>query len=218
MEASRLSRLQQELLREFFRRDQDFFLTGGAALVGFHLDHRTTDDIDLFVVSELLDQGDRNLTAAVKSVNATMENIQTSPGFRRRLIRRGEEGVIVDLVQDSTPQLCPDKPQHGEIRVDPPQEILANKLCALLSRSEIRDLVDVLSLDRAGFPIEEAVPWATRKDAGFTPAQLAWVLSEIDVGEDATVPGDWDVSEVRAGLTQLAARLTRLAFPDSRPQ
>lgn len=41
-----LSRLQQDLLREFFARERRFVLTGGGALLGYHLHHRTSDDLD----------------------------------------------------------------------------------------------------------------------------------------------------------------------------
>jgi len=40
--------LQQDLLREFFARERRFVLTGGGALVGFHLRHRTSNELDLF--------------------------------------------------------------------------------------------------------------------------------------------------------------------------
>jgi hypothetical protein len=101
----------------------------------------------------------------------------------------------------------------GAIIVAPPQEILANKLCTLLSRSESRDLVDVFALDRAGFRIEDAVPLAARKDAGFTPAQLSWVLSQIAIGDDADVPGGLKPADLRAFLVELQTRLGRLAWP-----
>jgi hypothetical protein len=41
---SKLTALQREVLDAFFQRERGFFLTGGAALAGFHLGHRTTDD------------------------------------------------------------------------------------------------------------------------------------------------------------------------------
>jgi hypothetical protein len=44
--SSRLDPFQQELLAAFFAREQRFFLTGGAALAGFHLGHRETRDLD----------------------------------------------------------------------------------------------------------------------------------------------------------------------------
>ena len=103
--------------------------------------------------------------------------------------------------------------QFGSVRVDPPHEILANKLCALLSRAEPRDLVDVLALERAGHRAEAAIGLARQKDTGLTPAQLAWVLSQITIPDDATVPGGFLASELRSFLFHLIARLTRLAYP-----
>ena len=154
----------------------------------------------------------------MKAIAASVENIQTSPDFRRRLVRRGGESVVVDLVHERAPQGEQPKMKFGSVRVDPPEEILANKLCTLLSRSEIRDLVDVLALERAGHRAEEALPLAMRKDAGLTPAQLAWVLSQISIGDDASIPGSLPVAEVRSFLTELVARLTRFAFPQIRRQ
>ena len=53
---------------------------------------------------------------------------------------------MIDLVRERVVQMVEEKPVIGGIRARPPEEILANKLCALLSRSEIRDLVDVREL------------------------------------------------------------------------
>lgn len=210
--ASRLDRLQREILEAFFRREQGFFLTGGAALVGFHLGHRQTRDLDLFTVEADLGEGVRALRASAEASGAEIESVRTSPDFRRFLLRRGEEAVVVDLVVERAPQIA-DKMRFGEIRVDPPEEILANKLCTLLSRAELRDLVDVRALEKAGFPVEEALAAAARKDGGLTAAQLAWVLSEVEIGEDAEVPGG-SVAGLRRYLEDLVGRLTRLALPD----
>jgi hypothetical protein len=83
---------------------------------------------------------------------------------------RGDESVVVDLVVERAPQLVADKPSVGSIRLDPPEEILANKLCALLGRAEIRDLVDVRALEESGFSLERALEAGQRKDGGLTPA------------------------------------------------
>lgn len=213
MPRSTLTQLQQDLLNAFFRREQRFFLTGGAALAGFFLGHRPTHDLDLFSTSNVLDAGDTSLREAAWDLHATIENVQTSPTFRRRLLRRGDEAVIVDLVFDETPQGTSPKQLFGEVRVDPPDEILANKVCALLARAELRDLVDVLALEKAGHRIEDALELARRKDAGLTPAQLAWVLGQIEIGDDALIPGEQTVPELRAFLKSLIARLVRNSFP-----
>jgi aryl-alcohol dehydrogenase-like predicted oxidoreductase len=90
---------------------------------------------------------------------------------------------------------------------------MANKLCTLLSRAEIRDLVDVRALEEAGFSVEEALPAAQMKDGGLTPGQLAWVLSQVEIGEDAAIPGGLSPADLREYLLGLEKRLARLAFP-----
>ena len=215
MTTSRLTPLQRDLLEAFFRHATNFFLTGGAALAGYYLGHRDTADLDLFTTADVLAEGEVALHAAASEVGALVESIHTAPDFRRRLVRRDTEGVVVDLVRDRVPQGPEPKKQFGAVRVDPPHEILANKLCALLSRAEPRDLVDVFALERAGHPAEGAMDLAKQKDAGLTPGQLAWVLSQITIPDDATVPGGLATSELRSFLSGLIARLTRLAFPQA---
>jgi len=117
-------------------------------------------------------------------------------------------------VLDESPQRHPEKPTVGRIRMDAADEILANKLCALLSRAELRDLVDVRALEEAGHSVEEALPFAQAKDTGLTPAQLAWVLSQIRIDNCATIPGGATAAEIRAYLHALIQRLARLAHPD----
>jgi hypothetical protein len=216
--ASQLSPLQEEILRFFFQREDRFFLTGGAALAGFHLKHRRTADLDFFVPADtggpgILDAGESALRAVAAHIGATIESVQTEPEVRRRLVKRGADRVLVDLVVDRAVQGYPDKPLFGDVRVDPPEEILANKLCTLLSRAEVRDYVDVYALERAGFKLEDALPLAACKDAGLTPATLAWVLSEVQIGDDARIPGGVTPAELRRFIADVIERLTRLAFP-----
>jgi len=215
--ASRLTPLQRDLLEAFFQRESRFFLTGGAALAGYHLGHRETADLDLITTSDLLTSGQAALQGAVAVLGASIERLHTAPDFHRQLVRRGRDAVVVDLVHDRAPQGPQPKMSFGAIRVDPPDEILANKLCTLLSRAEIRDLVDVLALEKAGYRAEDALRLAMQKDGGLTPAQLAWVLSQITLGEDARIPGGLAVEELRTFVADLIARLTRLAFPVARP-
>ncbi len=210
---SKLSALQTDVLRVFFRHERDFYLTGGGALAGFLLGHRTTTDLDLFCTTNRLDDGERALRATADELGAGLENIRTAPDFRRRLVRRGEESVLVDMVHERVPQGPGDKLSISGIRVDRPEEILANKLCTLLSRSEVRDLVDVMLLEHAGYRVEQAFRLAQAKDGGLTPAQLAWVLSEIQIGDDARIPGGVSAAQLREFVSRLRSRMTTLGFP-----
>jgi hypothetical protein len=105
------------------------------------------------------------------------------------------------------------EPAHGVVRVDPAEEIFANKLCTLLSRSEIRDLVDARALEGLGLSLAEALAAGQRKDGGLTPGQLAWVLSQITIGDGAEIPAGVAPAELREYLRGLVDRLARLAHP-----
>jgi hypothetical protein len=216
---SKLTALQREVLDAFFQRERGFFLTGGAALAGFHLGHRTTDDLDLFTVQQAAFERSRFVLADVAAaVGAVLDVRQDAPGFRRVVLSRGDEGLVVDLVKDVSAQLHPDKLERDRIVVDPADEILANKLTAIVGRAEKRDLIDVMLLERAGYSIEAALPAALAKDGGCTPATLAWLLSEVKIPDGIQLPAGVPPAELRTYLAELIRRLLVLAAPEEPSQ
>ena len=209
-----LSALQLDVLHEFFQRQPDFFLTGGAALVGYHLHHRTTDDLELFTLKpDAFERARHVLPAVAEALGMEVQIRVEAPDFRRLALARTDETLVVDLVRERVRQIRPVKPIIDGIAVDPPEEILANKLTALVGRQEERDLVDVLRLERAGYPVEDALGPALEKDGGCTPATLAWLLSEIRIPDDALLPGNTRPDELRRYVEQLVVRMRRLAAP-----
>lgn len=209
-----LTELQSEILRRFFARREDFFLTGGAALVGFYLGHRETHDLDLFTEGTPLDEGERTLREIAFELALEVESVRRDPAFHRLLVRRRQdaESLIVDLVKDEIPQLAAKRIVRG-IRIDSAEEILANKMCTLLSRVEVRDLIDVMALEQSGLDPVSALPSASRKDAGVTPSQLAWVLSSFPIPESKALPGDVSPDALRTFRDDLIRRLAAAAFP-----
>lgn len=139
MPVSRLSPLQRDVMRGFFARERRFFLTGGGALVGFHLGHRETEDLDLFATQAVLDEGLQALAAVAADLGASIERVADHPFIKRSVIRRGEESVKVDLVFEPVAQWFSHKREIDGILVDPPEEILANKLarCCRARKSAI---------------------------------------------------------------------------------
>jgi len=209
-----LDRFQQEVLAAFFARQAGFFLTGGGALAGYYLDHRSTQDLDLFTVGGSLDEAEANLAAVARELGAGLEAVQTAPDFRRRLLRRESESVIVDLVLDRAAQIDSEKRRFGGVVVDSPEEIRANKLCTLLSRSELRDLADLRALEAAGYAVDaQALRDAAKKDGGLTPAQLAWVLNDFRISSDAPAIG----GATPAALSDYKAELIRRLIAQSSP-
>ncbi len=213
---SSLDRLQSDLLRSFFERTDAFRLTGGAALVGFHLHHRTTLDLDLFTAPPAtVAEGDRALRSAVDALGAAVEVKQDAIDFRRYLVTRGAERAVVDLVVDRVPRIDEGVVIDG-VRVDSLREIAANKVCTLLSRMEPRDLFDLRALIAEGIPLADAVADARTKDGGADPATLAWVLSTYRIPSGAAVPAETTASDLLAFRDELVRALTLLADPRRR--
>lgn len=153
-------------------------LTGGGALGGYHLGHRTTRELDLLwhgraELERLPAEVERRLRAA----GLVVDVLQTSPAFRRLRVSDGAEAFPLDLVADPVATVEAPVEHEAGVFVDTPREILANKLTALLSRWAVRDLVDVRALLDAGGDLPRGLEDAARKDSGFSPPTLAWVLS-----------------------------------------
>lgn len=211
---SRLSPLQIEALHAFFDRERRFFLTGGAALAGFHLGHRTTDDLDLFTTDDgAFEHGRFVLTDVASALSGRLEIRQDTPRFMRSVLSRGDDALVIDLVRDLQYQLHAGKLERDGILVDSADEILANKLTTIVSRAEERDLVDVFCLEQAGYRIEDALPAALAKDGGCTPATLAWLLSEVSIPDGLHLPAGVTPGDLRDFVADLIVRLRRAALP-----
>jgi len=212
-----LTPLQRDFLRAFFSERPAFFLTGGTALAEFYLRHRRSEDLDLFttddaafgVVASLVEK-------AARSLNATVRWIRTGPQFRRALASRESETVLVDLVRDIDQQIIASKPTRKGIRVDSIEDITANKLCALLGRQEVKDVIDLYFLERRGIDLVASIAPAARKDAGMNAAILSQICAAMCLPE---IPGillqPVGRETLEAFLRDLSRRLARAAFPGS---
>lgn len=213
MSKGELTGLQRAVLHEFFGRERGFFLTGGAALVGYYLHHRATDDLDLFTTdAEAFERGRRALAASADALQAVLKVVQDTPEFKRFSVERGDDLVVVDLVRERVPQLS-GKVEMDGVLVDALGEILANKLTTVVSRMEERDLVDLYTLELRGHHIEDHLAAALSKDGGCTPATLAWLLSEMKIPDDAKLPGNVDPKDLQRWISGLVPRLRRAAAP-----
>ena len=188
-----LSALQVRVLRALAALRPRWTLTGGGALAGFHLAHRSTKDVDLFFHGlAALERLPEDAAAALRADGMSVDYLQRAPAFCRLRADLDGEVVIVDLVAESVPNVVPPEPrgvEAVEILVDSRTEILVNKLGALYSRSEIRDLVDVKALVEAGEDLDCALGLVSRKDGGFSPPDLAWVLRTLNVTALAKADG-----------------------------
>ena len=220
---NKLSPLQVRVIEALSDLDPPWTLTGGAALVGFHLHHRITRDLDLFLYgrSALDDYADRVIdTLRAAGIDAVSQ--QTGTAMHRLLVTEKGESTVLDLVADPVPTIeAPVERSLGgsKIRVDSKHEILVNKLCTLVQRSEIRDLIDVRELLAQGGDLLRALSDAPKKDGGFSPLTLVWLLGQLSI--EAIGEAEGLTPEETRGLEQfrdsLVATLSELTLPGDDP-
>jgi hypothetical protein len=203
--------LQLEVLRTLEPIEPRWTLVGGGALSLVHLGHRTTRDLDLFWrgIAELGDLRSE-VEAFLARAGLRSERLRSGISFQRLVVAVGDpsacpgididERVVLDLVAEPGPPL--ERPERVildgvPVQVDSERAIVAEKLCALLSRSELRDLVDVRALLARGHSLADAARLAPMRDGGFSAPTLAWVLRTLDVSALASRSGEpWTVEQV----------------------
>jgi hypothetical protein len=217
---SRLTPFQRRLLVLLAGIDPRWTLTGGGALAGVHLGHRGTRDLDLFWRSRAeLGTLVGETVSALRTAGLDVQVLRTSPAFGELRVSDGCDVCIVDLVAEPFAAIEPPEQaivEGATISVDSRHEILASKLATLLERSEVRDLLDVKALLDAGCGLEAALRDAPKKDAGFSPLTLAWVLKDFDPRPAVKALG-WDSRQAEEMLSfrqWLIERLTVSAFPE----
>jgi predicted nucleotidyltransferase component of viral defense system len=185
--------LQDKVLRVITACDTDFYLTGGTALSRVYLQHRFSDDLDLFVnYASVKDVDPRFRLFCDEVLNALVSNAdwQTrvalrQPFFVRAFVECDRTTLKLEFVNDVPSHLgtITVHPIFG--RVDSIENILANKITAIRDRDEARDLADVWAiLKKYGVSLEAAITDARSKAAGTYHAELAQRF--LGVG-----PNDW---------------------------
>lgn len=184
--ASKLSALQERVLDVLAGLTPPWTLFGAGALIGFHLGHRTSRDLDLaFRPLVALDEVPREVEARLRLAKLDVEHVQRGVSFARLRVSDGAESIELDLVADPTPELEPPLEPRPGVRVDTARSLLAHKLGALLSRTELRDLEDVGALLDAGGDLARGLQDAALLDGGFSPPMLAWQLQAFPIARAA---------------------------------
>jgi len=180
--------LQDQILHLIQQIETGFYLTGGTAASRGYLNHRFSDDLDLFV------SDDPSFGLWAERVIQTLTQIQAgevSVGLREeRFVRLTftQQGVALKI------EMINDVPAHVGVihnhpilgRLDSAENILANKITALIDREEPKDLADIWGFCcQMNLSLAEAITGAQSKAAGVFPADLARLLC-------STTQADWE--------------------------
>lgn len=180
--AAELYPLQDRALQSINQLGTGFYLTGGTALSRAYLQHRYSDDLDLFVNYDA-----RFSLWAELIVNQLVSHTKwrcqitiRQEFFVRILLLENDVTLKIELVND-VPSRVGEIRQHPQLgAIDSPENILANKLSALIGRDEPRDIADVWALcTKMGLSIENAIEGANSKAAGIYPLDIARKLLSV---------------------------------------
>ena len=177
-----LTTLQAAFLTRFFATNtgQLFFLTGGTALAAYHLHHRLSVDLDLFTLGDLaLRETDVLIPQLAADLGCRIGRARRTEHFRQFLLEpEAGESLQIDLVRDFGPQYG-EHIKMGDIVVDSMENIGANKLTAILGRTEPKDFVDLYFILHAGYDFDDLLAKAQEKDLGLQPFFMAGTLLQV---------------------------------------
>ncbi len=120
----------------------------------------------------------RDFPEIARSTDAKIVLVRDAGTLIRANVVTATGSLELDAVYEST---SPPEPRDSleTVALESLTNLRASKLTCLLSRSEPRDLVDLLFLDRLGYPPEADLELASQKDAGIDPGILAWLLGQF---------------------------------------
>ena len=176
---NRLYPLQDQILAIITATDTGFYLTGGTALSRGYLNHRFSDDLDLFVNDDELFPvwADRIIQSLSSSDNWECAVLLREERYVRISLVLLDLNIKIEMVND-VPSRVGEPWFHPQLgRLDTAENILANKVTAVLDRAAPKDLADIWALcSQKGLVLQEAITGAQGKAAGVFPVDLARVL------------------------------------------
>jgi predicted nucleotidyltransferase component of viral defense system len=165
MESNILTPLQQRVLLTLFDRglaDRGYYLTGGTALSAFYLQHRYSDDLDLFTrKQDPLEQDFKDFQNILTSVGITITSQDVTESYARLNADFEDQRDIalkIEFARDVHAMMAPLE-AHGQIVVDSFEDIAVNKVCTILSRYESKDFCDLyFILHESRYDLEYLIP------------------------------------------------------------
>lgn len=170
---------QDEVIHILSELDTQFYLTGGTAASRGYLSHRFSDDLDFFINDDPKFPlwSARIIDACARSDHWTIRVLVREERYVRASLETAQDSLKLEFVND-VPSHIGQLSTHPILgRLDSAENILANKISALLGREEPKDLADIWGFCcKLNMPLAAAVEDANSKAAGIFPADIARIL------------------------------------------
>jgi predicted nucleotidyltransferase component of viral defense system len=160
----RLYALQDEILDLIFFDDTEFYLTGGTCLNRFYFEKRYSDDLDFFTnFSNSFAFSVRKAVDGITQAGIPVTRLVDEKDFIRINTTKDDIHLQVDFINDRVERF-------GEIlvknryKLDNPLNILSNKITAVISRDNPKDIFDIYLIhENCSFSWSEILADAQKK-------------------------------------------------------
>jgi hypothetical protein len=177
---------QDRVIQVINQADTGVYLSGGTAASRGYLHHRFSDDLDYFVNDDPRFGlwVDRLIQALASRWNCEVGLKEER--FARLTLTEASVALKMEFIND-VPSRVGTVQTHSILgRIDTAENILANKITALLDRDEPKDLADIWGFCFLGkLRLQDAISNAQSKAAGVFPADLGRALCSVR-------PADWE--------------------------
>ncbi len=178
--------LQDQVLAQLRRIETGFYLSGGTAASRGYLHHRFSDDLDLFVNDDARFSlwADRLIAALASRREWSTQLVLREERFVRIALEASGVSLKLELINDVPSHVGTVVDHPVLFRLDSPENILANKLTALVDREEPKDLADVWGFCcKLGLSLEAALTGAQSKAAGLFAPDVARILLQSNADD-----------------------------------
>jgi len=150
---NKLYKLQDDVLKFINSLEHHFYLTGGTALNRFILknDTRYSDDLDFFISSKNKNIDiDKEMSYLILSLQQKYSKSKIESNFKdfkRIIIFKQNISLQIDFVNDMVERFGKNQ-IHNNIVIDNIVNILTNKISAIMSRDEEKDIYDLFLISK----------------------------------------------------------------------
>jgi len=171
---------QREVLVNFIAHpdiEKNFFLTGGTALSVFYPHHRISDDLDLFA-KDFTDLSEIGFWIKSRWPNESV-TIKEASQVVSFLVGEGKVDLVIDRLSTDEQRSSHLFETGRHLFIDTINNIVSNKLCAVVSRTEPKDYIDLFMILKSfsNIEISDVYRMSRLKDAIFDdPPTAAYQL------------------------------------------
>lgn len=145
---------QDKILKAVFETTSEFYLTGGTCLNRFYYEKRYSDDLDFFTNnSDFFRQSINAIFDKFKEADFDFSKTVDGKDFVRFVVSEYGQPLQIDFVNDRVGRIGLPAQKDGYL-IDTIDNILSNKITAVLGRDEPKDIFDIYMI--ASF---ESVDW-----------------------------------------------------------